>query len=208
VKLAGDVRLQIDAQLGERYVMVTWPTPASYAAGDAELAVVQRLLAGGRLQRRALREDPVARSVSALHRQSVFGQFGGLFEITAVALDARASTDVLAAIDDELARLRAGETTDAEVASARASLDSELIFSSERLMDRAERINEYAQMLGAPAFFDRDRLRLQSVTRAGVAEAARRWLPSDRRVVTFVTPNATMREGARLVRATRVGTAP
>jgi hypothetical protein len=36
-----------------------------------------------------------------------------------------------------------------------------------------------------------------------VVDAARRWLPGDRRVVAMVAPNANMSEAARVVRATR-----
>ncbi len=208
VKLAGEVRLHVEAQLGEKYVLVSWPTASSYAEGDAELAVLQRVLSGGRLSRRMLRDDAVARQVSVTHNQLIFGQFGELFEITAIALDGRESTDVLAAIDDELVRVRAGEITDAEVASARAGAVAELVFSVEKLTDRAERINEYAQMVGDGGFFARDRQRLEKVTRDAVIEAARRWLPKDRRVVTLVASNAKMTQGVRLVRATRSVASP
>ncbi len=206
VRLVGEARLHVDAQLGERYVIVSWPTPATYGDGDAELAILQRVLTGGRLSRRMLRDEAVARQVSVTQNQLAFGQFGELFEITAVALDGRESTDVLAVLDDELARVRAGETTDAEIAHAKAGVLAELVFSVEKLTDRAERLNEYAQMIGDAGFFERDRKRIDAVTRDAVIAAARRWLPKDRRVVTLVTPNAKMPEAVRLVRATRSAT--
>lgn len=208
VRVAGEVRIEMEAQLGERYVLVSWPTPARFAEGDAELAVAQRILAGGRLQRRLMRDDLLARSVTVAHAQPMFGQLGELFEIAATATAERSSKELLAAIDDELARLRAGDVTDSDVATAKASVVADLVFSAERLHDRAERINEYAQLAGEPSFFERERESVARVTRAAIVEAARRWLPSDRRVVTFVAPNAKMAEAARVVRTTRTGGAP
>jgi predicted Zn-dependent peptidase len=203
LKSAGEVRLFIEAQLAERYVLVSWPTPPTYAEGDAELAVVQRILSGGRLHRRLMRDESLVREVRIAHDQPVFGQHGELFEISAVALGAREHKDVLAAIDDEIARVRAGDVTDAEIASAKAAVLAEIVFAVERLHDRAERIHEYARLASDPAFFERHRQRVESISRAAIVDAARRFLSNERRVVTFVMPNPKLPEVARVVRVAR-----
>src|SRR4029079_18630714 len=68
VSLAGEVRLPVEADVELARVIVTWPTPAEFAPGDAELDRAADVLAKGkssRLYKRLVYDLQIAQNVFA-----------------------------------------------------------------------------------------------------------------------------------------------
>jgi len=186
VQLASETRLEIEAGVELPRVVVSWPTPPFFAAGDAELDLLARVLTAGktsRLYRRLVYDDQIAQDVSASQGSR---QLGSEFEIVATAKPGHTPEELLAAIDAELAKVRDAGITDAELARARAAFLSHHAFGLERVGSRADTINAYAHYAGDPGYLPKDIARYEDATAAGVRDVARSQLPLDRRVVALV----------------------
>jgi predicted Zn-dependent peptidase len=202
VELAGEVRLEIEAGVELPRVLVSWPTPPFFAAGDAELDLLARALTSGktsRLYRRLVYDDQIAQDVSASQGSR---QLGSEFEITATAKPGHTPEELLAAIDTELAKVRDQGITDAELSRSHAAFLSHDAFNLERVGARADTINAYAHYAGDPGYLPKDIARYDQATLGGVREAARAWLPAERRVVGIVRATKGAPLAGRLVRRT------
>jgi len=188
VQLTGETRVDIEAGVELSRVVTVWPTPANFAPGDGELDLVARaLIAGGtsRLYKRLVYDDQTAQDVSA-HQSSQ--QLGSRFEISATAKPGHTPEELLKAIDEELARVRDGGVTDAEIGRARTGFLSTAAFDLEQVGRRADRLNAYAHYTGDPGFLPKDIARYEAPTATSLRDAVRTWLPPDRRVVVMIRP--------------------
>ncbi len=189
---AVETTLRIDAGVELPRAYVSWVTPPAYKAGDAELDALSYVLSQGkssRLYKRLVYELQIAKDVSAWQASS---QLASTFEIVATATKGHTPEELLKVIDEELGKLRAQPPTDQEIARAKASLESSLVFRIERVTHRADLFNFYQQYLGDPNWFAKDVERYRALNAASVQNAARNLLPADKRVVTLVyaTPGA------------------
>ncbi len=169
-------------------VVVVWPTPAFFAPGDSDLDLVARTLSSGgtsRLYKRLVYDAQIAQGVSA---RQVSQQLGSRFEISASAKPGHTPEELLAAIDDELAKLRDAGVTDVELSRARTGVLAPDAFDLEEVGRRADRINSYAHYTGQADYLPRDIARYEAATTSSLREATRTWLPADRRVVVVVRP--------------------
>jgi zinc protease len=188
VTLTGEKLIRIDAGVELPRVYMSWPTPRSFAPGDAELDLVASVLSSGktsRLYKHLVYDLQIAQDVS-VHQGS--SQLASHFSIVATAQPAHTAEELRAAIDGELARLMSGGITDGELARAKIGYLSGALFELEKVSSRANTLNEYNQMTGDPGYLPKDFLRYTEPTTEQVVSAARRWLPLDRRVVAIVTP--------------------
>jgi zinc protease len=188
VQLSAETRLEVEAGVELPRVVVTWPSPAFFASGDADLDLLARVLAGSktsRLYKRLVYDDQIAQDVSASQDSA---QLGSEFRVVATAKPGHTAEELLAAIDAEVARLQDGGPTDAELERARAAFLSREAFSLERVSTRADVIDTYAHYLGDPGYLPRDLARYESATTASVRDTARAWLPAGKRVVALVRP--------------------
>jgi zinc protease len=188
VVLSGDQRVVVEAGVELPRVYIAWPTPRALTAEDGRLDLVARILASGktsRLYKRLVYDMQIAQDVSANQESHMLGS---LFGIVATAQRGHTADELRAAIDLELATLRAGGVHDDELARAKTAIVSEMVFELERDASRAERVNYYAQDAGDPDFLRKDAARYQTATADEVADAVRTYLPEGRRVVVNVTP--------------------
>jgi zinc protease len=188
VTLSGEKLIRIDAGVELPRVYMSWPTPRSFAPGDAELDLVASILSSGktsRLYKRLVYDLQIAQDVS-VHQGS--SQLASHFSIVATAQPAHTAEELRTAIDVELARLISGGISDGELARAKIGYLSGALFELEKVSSRANTLNEYNQMTGDPGYLQKDFLRYTEPTTEQVVSAARRWLPLDRRVVAIVTP--------------------
>jgi zinc protease len=202
VVLPGETHLEVEAGVELARVYVDWPTPAFYAPGDGELDVLGRVLTGtktSRLYKRLVYDDQIAQDVSAYQASA---QLGSHFEISATAKPGHGPEELLKAIDEELARVRSAGIDDAEVARARTSIVSDKAFGLEGVGARANLLNDYAQYTGDPDYLPKDIARYEGATAAAARDAAARWLPADKRVVTVVRPTKGAPLAGRLARRT------
>jgi predicted Zn-dependent peptidase len=205
LSLAGETRLEVAAGVELARATVSWPSPAFFAAGDAELDLVSHVLTGGktsRLYKRLVYDLQIAQSVGASQQSS---ELGSVFEITATARPGHTGDELLKVIDEELARLRAGGVTEPELLRARTSIAADTLFDLERSSSRANRLNTYAHYVGDPNYLAKDLERTERATTRSVADAARAWLKEKERVVTLVTPTKDAPLAGRLDKTTRGG---
>jgi zinc protease len=184
--LSGETRLVIEAGVELPRVYVAWPTPPFFARGDADLDLVAHVLAGSktsRLYKRLVYDLQIAQGVSASQSS---GELASTFEIVATARAGHTGEELLKVIDEELDKLRTGGVDDAELSRARTSIVSDGMFDLERSSARGNRLNMYNHYIGDPNYLDKDVARTTGATTSSVAEAARRWLPANARVVAVV----------------------
>jgi predicted Zn-dependent peptidase len=208
VKLAGETRLDVEADVELGRVYVAWPTPAFFAPGDVELDLLAHVLTSGktsRLYKRLVYDMQIAQDVSA-SQQSM--QYGSVFEIRATAKPGKSTAEILKVIDEELSLVRSAGVKDDELARAKKSIVSAMIFDAERVGSRANAINTYNHYLGDPAYFAKDVARVEAPTAAAVKDAAIKLVPPGARVVAFVAPTKGAPLAGRLVKTTRPGGAP
>jgi zinc protease len=186
--LTGETVIPIDAGVELPRVYLHWLTPRLFAPGDAELDLLASVLTSGkssRLYKRLVYDLQIAHDVSA--RQNS-GQLGSDFSIVATAQPNHTSDELRKAIDEELVKIGVSGVTQDELERAKAGYISDKLFGLEHVSSRADSINVYNQMAGDPTYLPKDEARYRDATVADVANAAKRWLPSDHRVVAVVTP--------------------
>jgi len=189
VTLEKEARLDVVAGVELPRVYLTWPTPPTFAPGDGELDLVAHVLSSGktsRLYKKLVYDLQIAQDVSAYQSSR---QLGSTFEIVATAQPGHTAQEMLKAIDEELSLLRSSGVKDAELAHAKTSVLSDLTFGLEKNASRADQINSYNQFTGDPNYLPKDIARYEQAGAGALQDAARRLLPPDKRVVTFVTPD-------------------
>ena len=188
VVLTGEKRIAINAGVELPRVYVEWPSPKYYAPGDAELDILAHALGSGRssrLYKRLVYQDQIAKDVRAYQGS---GQLGSTFGVIATAKPGHTADELLKAIDDELSKVRASGILDGELSAARTDVLADAIFGLERDSARADMFNEYNFYTGDPAYLAKDVMRHTRVSAADVQNAARTYLPPDKRVIAVVTP--------------------
>jgi zinc protease len=180
--------LETEDQVTVPKVMVTWRSPTPYAPGDADLDLAARILAGGktsRLYRRLVMRERLASSVYAYQYPQMLG---GEFQIGAMVKDGVDPDEVLAAIDDEVAKLSSAGPTGDELVRAVNLHEAEFLSGLESLIARADLLAGYAAYVGKVDYLATDLARYRAATPASVRDAARAWLVPDGRVVMTVVP--------------------
>jgi predicted Zn-dependent peptidase len=201
-ELSGETRLEIEAGVQLPRVVLAWLTPPYFAPGDGELDLAARALTSGktsRLYKRLVYDDQIAQDVSAFQASE---QLASKFEIIATAKPGHTPEELVAAIDQELAKVRDAGLPDVELSRARTSFLAAKAFGLEEVGTRADTLNEYVHYTGDAGYLPRDLARYEAATPATVRDAVRTWLPPDRRVVAVVraVPGAPL--AGRLARRT------
>jgi predicted Zn-dependent peptidase len=205
VKLSGETRIHVEANVELARAEITWLTPAMFAPGDHELDLAAHVLAGSktsRLYKRLVYDLQIAQNVSASQQSS---ELGSVFSITALARKGHSGDELLKVIDEELTTLRANGITDAELARARTSIVADTLFDLERSSSRANRLNTYVHYMDDPNYLTKDLAGVTAPTSGAILDTVKTWLKERDRVVTNVTPNKEAPIAGRLVNTTRGG---
>jgi zinc protease len=182
------VELPDRVQLPRLYL--TWPSPAAFAPDDADLDLASAILGSGkssRLYRALVFQQKIAQDVSANQGSMALG---GRFVVVATAKPGHSQSELIKAIDAELARLRAEPPTAEEVDGARNRTLADLYRAIDSLEQRADMLNHYESLLGDPGGLARDVARYRAVTPATVQAALAR-VTATPRVVVKVNPDKT-----------------
>ena len=172
-------------------VYLAWPSPAIFAAGDAELDLAGDLLANGRtsrLYRRLIHDRRVATEVAASQASRYLGSY---FQVVATAAPGTSLATLEAAIAEEVARLAAEGPDEAEMARGRAQAEAAFVYRVQSLGGFggvADQLNSYYYHRREPDWFDRDLARYTTASRQGIQEAAATWLDPARAAVLSVVP--------------------
>jgi zinc protease len=188
------VELADRVQLPRLYLV--WPSPAAFAAGDADLDLGAAILGSGkssRLYRSLVFEQKIAQDVSANQDSSVLGSE---FQVVATAKPGHTLEEIARAVDIETARLRAEAPTAEEVDGARNRVLAALYRALDNLQQRANLLNHYEHLLGDPGGLTRDVARYRAVTPASIQAAFAR-VTAAPRVVVRVVPEKNAAVGAR-----------
>jgi zinc protease len=188
--IAAERRAVVKDRVEVPRIFMGWLTPPAYQPGDAELAIAAQILAGGkssRLYKKLVYERQIAQETNAAQNAHALTSF---FTIDVTARPGTDPAELEAAIDTELAALRASGPTASEVERARNTIETAMLTSIEKLGGNglANQLNEYNQYTGDPGYLPRDLERLRRVTAADVQRVVRAYLPNRARAVVTGVP--------------------
>src|SRR5262249_58998503 len=132
-----------DSFAKRRQVTWVWHSPASYAEGDAELAIVANALGAegrGRLYKQLVYDKQLAQSVSVGQDGA---QFSGTFDVTVTLRTGADAEQVKNIVAAELERVATENLSDKEIARVVAANESRAIHGLENLNARANRLQQY-----------------------------------------------------------------
>lgn len=160
---------------------------ASILTGPANLNQFGDGAIGNRLSRlyRALIEPGIAVGIGGDFSASIDP---GLYTINAVLNMGVTTEELVAVVDAELDRIRAGEITDAEIQRALKQARAMFLIGSENITNIAFWLG-YAEMFADVSWFDGYLERLGAVTADDVVEYARRYLRPENRVIGIYHPD-------------------
>jgi predicted Zn-dependent peptidase len=184
-----DARIQMEAKIQQPQLFIDYVTPASFTQGDHELDVVAQILGGGkasRLYRRLVYDLQIAQSVGANQQSQLLGS---VFELSASPMPGHTIDEILAVIDEELARLARVPVEPQELDRAKNQIEFDMLRNLEPLLARAERLQAYNQITGDPGQLPADLAAYRAVDAAAVQRAAARYLAHRGRVIVDVAPN-------------------
>jgi zinc protease len=171
-----------------REITFAWHSPAAFADGDAELAIVARALSEegtGRLYKSLIYDKQLAQSVRANQGGNTFS---GVFEIT-VTLRGKADLDeVKRIVMDEVARVAKANLSDKEIARVVAAEESRMVFRLESLNNRANILQEYNQFLGDPDRITWDLDRYRKTTADKIRATFAKYITPDHMVTVITNP--------------------
>ncbi|MBV8037448.1 pitrilysin family protein [Roseateles sp.] len=181
-------RLVVTDRIELSRLNLAWHTPAMFAPGDAELDIAAHVLGGGKASRLyglLVRDKQLAQSVQVSQdSQSLSSVFG----IEIVARPGASLDEIEKLVDAEVARLAATPPSAAELAQARATIETQLLQRMEKVTTLADLVNHYNQMAGDPGFVGQDLARYRTMAPAAVSATVAQWLQKDRRVVVQARP--------------------
>jgi zinc protease len=189
VRMATPKRILMEAKIQQPQLYVDYPSPANFAPGDRELDVLANVLGNGkasRLYKRLVYELKIAQAVGASQQSQLLSS---TFEITASPMPGHTLDEILAVVDDEVAKLQAAPPDAAELDRAKNQIESETVRSLESVLARAERLQSYNYSLGDPGFVTEDLRRYRAVDATAVQRYAREVLDRSNRLVVTVDPN-------------------
>ncbi len=183
--------LDDNVQLPRLYM--AWHSPAQFAPGDAELDVIASLLTSGknsRLYKRLVYELQLVQSISAFQSSAALGSRFMIVATARPSADPAADTltKIKAVIDEELDRLKQAPPDARELQRVLNGVESGFLSGMQQSSAKANQMNAYYFATGNPDYFQEDLARYLSLEPNDIQAAARRWLPSDRRLELSVHP--------------------
>ena len=183
---ATTVELVDDVQLARVYL--AWQTMPLYAPGDADLDVLSSILSSGkgsRLYKRLVFDDRIAKDVTAYQSSS---QLGSTYKIIATVAPDHTVQEVVAALEDELAKLLEEGVTADDVEQAVNSWRKRFFSGIESAAGRAGNLHSYSYFTDDPGYVQQDLDRYLAVTAESVQAWAGKVLDPAHRVTVIVRP--------------------
>ena len=187
-EIKSERRLVVKDRIELSRLNLAWHTPPMFAAGDAELDIASHVLGGGKASRLyglLVRDKQLAQSVEVSQGSE---SLSSVFDIEVVARPGASLDEIEKLVDAEVAKLAATPPTDAEMARARATIQTQLFQRMEKVTSLADLVNHYNQMAGDPGFVGKDLARYGALKPADVSATVAQWLKKDRRVVVQALP--------------------
>jgi zinc protease len=181
--------IQDHVQLPRLYL--TWPTPAQFTPGDAELDVLSLLLAGGknsRLYKRLVYDLQIAQDVAALQASKALNSE---YQIVVTARPGASIEKIRGIVDEELRKIQQTPAGEREFRRAINQVESSFYNRLERVGDFGgvgDQLNANYFAAGNPGYFNEDLARYRALSPADITAVAARFLPLDKRVELIVEP--------------------
>lgn len=167
---------------------ITWLAPAAADKDTPALAVLDAVLSAGkssRLYDSLVYEQKIAQSVFSSAPNNAQP---GLFYVGAIMAGGKTVAQGEAALRAQVARVRDGLVTPAELAEAKAGLLADAVRKREEIDGRAFAIGYALETEGDAATANTSLAKLQAVTAADIQRVARKYLADDRRTVIRYLP--------------------
>jgi zinc protease len=191
----GQRRLERQTRGGRPALLMAWQTPGLHAPEQAAAEVLARVLAGSRAALLPRRLGGSQAQVAVVEAGQQNFRARSVFHLT-LAADPGADLAALErAVDEVLEDVRGARLTTEEVDRARLRVRTEWIRALDDPLGRAVVIQGLLAQRGRADAFGEELARLAAVTPKALADFARRFLGSDRRVVLRVLPSAAAGEG-------------
>jgi zinc protease len=167
---------------------ITWLAPAAADKDVPALTVLDAVLSAGkssRLYDSLVYDQKIAQSVFSTAPTNAQP---GLFYVGAVMAGGKTVAQGEAALRAQVARVRDGLVTPAELAEAKAGLLADAVRKREEIDGRAFAIGYALETEGDPAAANTSLAKLQAVTAADIQRVAKKYLADDRRTVIRYLP--------------------
>ena len=185
-------RLVLEDRVELPRLYLSWPSPALFAPGDAEMDLVADLIANGRTSRLYSRLIHHHRVAAELAGGQTSRELGGTFQIVASAAPGHTLEELETAIREELDRFIDDGPADDELARGRAQAEASFVLRLQSLGGfggKADQLNAYNVYRRTPDSFEADLARYLAATRNGLRDAAAHWLAPGRAVSLSVVPH-------------------
>ena len=181
-------------------VYLRWITPAWFEPGDAAMDLLSHVLTGNktsRLYKTLVYDRQVAQEIYSYQDSK---EICGDFAIVATARPGHDLAELERLIEEEIRRVAEKGITREELEHARIAFETSFVRRLDRIGSfggKADQLNRYNTYCGDPGQFDEDLQRYRDVTAGEVAEAARRYLDPERRVILHVLPQGNLAASAK-----------
>ena len=193
----GDVRkIDMKDKVSLARVYISWPTPALFKPGDAELDLLASILADGknsRLYKSLVYDKQIAQDVDAYQLSM---EIAGTFNIVATAKPGVSLAELKKEIDTELKKLTDQPPSKEEFRTAVNNWEAGF---TRRLQSiggfggKANLLNEYNTFTGSPGYLNEDMNRYLSATPESVQKVVKEYLMPGNRVIINVTPEGDLK---------------
>jgi zinc protease len=184
-------RLVLEDRVELPRLYMSWPSPALFQPGDAELDLIADVAGNGRTSRlyaRLIHDERVAVELAAGQASR---ELGGTFQIVASSAPGHSLDEIEAAILEELDRFASHGPSAGELERGRTQAEAAFVFRVQSLGGfggKADQLNAYNIYCGAPDSFAVDLARYLEATPDALRAAAGRWLDPRHATVLGVVP--------------------
>jgi zinc protease len=192
--LEREIRLQEEDRVSLPRVYMYWHSVPAWTPDDAALDILANVLAdgkGSRLYKSLVYDKQIAQEVAAFHNSR---ELAGQVAIVATAKPGKTLAELEAAINEELAKLKAQPPTAEEIERAYNERESAYIYGIQTVLGKADQLNQYHTFLRKPAYFEQDLARYRAVKAADVRRVANKYI-TDKRLVLTVIPRGPQNKG-------------
>jgi len=186
-KLEREIRMQEEDRVSLPRVYMTWHGAPQMTPDDAPLDTLASVLTAGkgsRLYKTLVYDRQIAQDVSAFHGSR---EIAGTFQIVATAKPGKTLQELEAAVNEELAKIKAQPPTREELERAYNERESSFIYGLQTVLGKADQINQYNTYFKQPDYFRDDLARYQKVSAADVQRVADKYL-TDKRMILSIVP--------------------
>ncbi|MEZ5346401.1 MAG: pitrilysin family protein [Pyrinomonadaceae bacterium] len=185
-KINGEIRKSFEdaVQLPRRYMV--WLSAPRFSEDEAALDILSAILSdgrGSRLQSKLLYEKQL---VQAIFASNPSREISGNFTITATARPKQSLDEIEKLINVEIERIKNEPPSQDEVTRAKNGYESGFVFGLQTVLGKADQMNSNNTFQGKPDIFQSELEKYRAVTPEDVQRVAKKYLGSDRLVMSFV----------------------